>query len=473
MAEKKTKKSKESKELFAEFPNLYKDISKDDLEACMNYAEEYKAFLDISKTEREFVENAIEAATDLGFVDIESKKTLKAGDKVFSSIKDKGLVLAVIGKKPVSEGINILGAHIDSPRLDLKPNPVYEDAEAAYFKTHYYGGIKKYQWTTIPLAIHGVIFTKDGVKHKITIGEKDEDPIFYITDLLPHLGNEQMKKNASEFISGEDLNVVIGGMPLKDAEKEPYKAYVLKYLNDNYGIVEKDFVTGEIEIVPAMKARDLGFDRAFIAAYGHDDKVCAYPALTALLTQERPSKTCVTMLTDKEEIGSYANSGAQSVLYENFLMELLAKTNKGTFDLLTYRKAIAASKMLSTDVSNAFDPKYASVSDSRNTAYMSKGIKLEKYVGARGKSGTNEATGDFVAEIVSVFDKNSIPWQTGELGKVDAGGGGTISAYMAKHGMNVIDAGVPVWSMHAPYEVISKIDLYYTYLAYKAFIENI
>lgn len=473
MAEKKTKKSKESKELFAEFPNLYKDISKDDLEACMNYAEEYKAFLDISKTEREFVENAIEAASDLGFVDIDSQKTLKAGDKVYSSIKGKGLVLAVIGKKPVSEGINILGAHIDSPRLDLKPNPVYEDAEAAYFKTHYYGGIKKYQWTTIPLAIHGVIFTKDGVKHKITIGEKDEDPIFYITDLLPHLGNEQMKKNASEFISGEDLNVVIGGMPLKDAEKEPYKAYVLKYLNDNYGIVEKDFVTGEIEIVPAMKARDLGFDRAFIAAYGHDDKVCAYPALTALLEQERPSKTCVTMLTDKEEIGSYANSGAQSVLYENFLMELLAKTEKGDFDLLTYRKAIAASKMLSTDVSNAFDPKYASVSDSRNSAYMSRGIKLEKYVGARGKSGTNEATGDFVAEIVSVFDKNSIPWQTGELGKVDAGGGGTISAYMAKMGMNVIDAGVPVWSMHAPYEVISKIDLYYTYLAYKAFIENI
>ena len=473
MAEKKSKKSKAAKELFAEFPNLYKDISKDDLDACMNYAEEYKAFLDISKTEREFVENAVEAASDLGFVDIESKKTLKAGDKVYASIKDKGLILAVIGKKPVADGINILGAHIDSPRLDLKPNPVYEDAEAAYFKTHYYGGIKKYQWTTIPLAIHGVIFTKDGTKHKITIGEKDDDPIFYITDLLPHLGNEQMKKNASEFISGEDLNVVIGGMPLKDAEKEPYKAYVLKYLNDNYGIVEKDFVTGEIEIVPAMKARDLGFDRAFIAAYGHDDKVCAYPALTALLEQERPEKTCVTMLTDKEEIGSYANSGAQSVLYENFLMELLAKTNKGNFDLLAYRKAIAASKMLSTDVSNAFDPKYASVSDSKNSAYMSRGIKLEKYVGARGKSGTNEATGDFVAEIINVFDKNSIPWQTGELGKVDAGGGGTISAYMAKHGRNVIDAGVPVWSMHAPYEVISKIDLYYTYLAYKAFIENI
>ena len=349
-----------------------------------------------------------------------------------------------------------------------------KDTEAAYFKTHYYGGIKKYQWMTIPLAIHGVVYTTDGEQHNIVVGEKDEDPVFYITDLLPHLGNEQMSKKASEFVPGEDLNVVIGGMPLKDAEKEPYKAYVLKYLNDNYGITEKDFVTGEIEIVPAMKARDIGFDRAFIAGYGHDDKVCAYPAITALFAQERPRKTCVCMLTDKEEIGSYANSGAQSVLYENFLMELLAKTEgDGAFDLLKYRKAIAASNMLSTDVSNAYDPKYGSVSDPKNSAYMSRGIKLEKYVGSRGKSGTNEATGDFVAKIVSIFEQNSIPWQTGELGKIDAGGGGTISAYMAKYGMNVIDAGVPVWSMHAPYEVISKIDLYSTYLAYKAFIENI
>lgn len=478
MADKKVKKStkKDSskvKNLFADYPNVYKDISDDELDSCMEYAEEYKAFLDISKTEREFVSNTIEAAEDLGFKDIESMDALKPGDKVYSSIKGKGLMMAVIGSQPVSNGVNILGAHVDSPRLDLKPNPVYEDTEAAYFKTHYYGGIKKYQWTTIPLAIHGVVYTKDGEMHNIVIGEKDEDPIFYITDLLPHLGNEQMSKKASEFIPGEDLNVVIGGMPLKGADKEPFKAYALKYLNDNFGIEEKDFVTGEIEIVPAMKARDVGFDRAFIAAYGHDDKVCAYPAITALWAQERPHKTCVCMLTDKEEIGSYANSGAQSVLYENFLMELLAKTEGGAFDLLKYRKAIAASNMLSTDVSNAYDPKYASVSDPKNSAYMSRGIKLEKYVGSRGKSGTNEATGDFVAKIVSIFDKNSIPWQTGELGKIDAGGGGTISAYMAKYGMNVIDAGVPVWSMHAPYEVISKIDLYCTYLAYKAFIENI
>lgn len=457
----------------AEYKNIYEGINSDELDACMSFAEDYKAFLDSAKTEREFVDCAIEACEDLGFVSIDTKDELKTGDKVYASIKDKGFIMAVIGTHPIDDGMNILGAHIDSPRLDLKPNPLYEEAETAYFKTHYYGGIKKYQWTTIPLAIHGAVFTKDGKKHNICIGEKDEDPIFYITDLLPHLGNEQMSKKASEFISGEDLNVVIGGMPLPNSkDKEPYKAYVLEYLHKEYGIVEKDFVAGEIEIVPAMKARDVGFDRAYIAAYGHDDKVCAYPALMALLQQARPTKTCVTILTDKEEIGSYANSGAQSVLYENFLMELLAKTS-GSFDLLKYRKAIANSKMLSTDVSNAYDPKYASVSDRRNSAYMSHGIKLEKYVGARGKSGTNEATGDFVAEIVNILDKNNIIWQTGELGKVDAGGGGTISAYMAKMGMNVIDAGVPVWSMHAPYEVISKIDLYHTYLAYKAFIEQI
>lgn len=473
MASKKTKKTS-AKDLFAEFPNMYKEAGADAVADCMDYAEDYKAFLDISKTEREFVKNTIEAAQEKGFVDIESKDELKYGDKVYASIKGKGLCLAVIGKEPVANGINILGAHIDSPRLDLKPNPIYEDKEACYFKTHYYGGIKKYQWTTIPLAIHGSVFTKDGKQVDICVGEKDEDPIFYITDLLPHLGNEQMKKNANEFISGEDLNVVIGGIPLDDEDtKELYKANILKYLFDNYGLTEKDFVSAEIEIVPQMKARDVGFDRAFIAAYGHDDKVCAYPALSALFEQEKPRKTCVCLLTDKEEIGSYANSGAQSVLYENFMMELLAKNEGKSFDLLTYRKAIAKSKMLSADVSNAYDPKYSSVSDPNNSAYMSHGIKLEKYVGSRGKSGTNEANGDFVAEITKIFAENSIPWQTGELGKVDAGGGGTISAYMAKHGMDVIDCGVPVWSMHAPYEVISKMDLYYTFLAYKSFIENI
>lgn len=474
-SKKKSKKESEVKSLFAEFPNMYKEASADDIQATMDFAEEYKAFIDASKTEREFVKNAIEACESLGYVDISSKSELKPGDKVYVSIRNKGFAAAVIGKRPVSEGFNILGAHIDSPRLDLKPNPIFEDAETVYFKTHYYGGIKKYQWTTIPLAIHGVVFTTDGKEHEILIGENDTDPVFYITDLLPHLGTAQMSQKASEFIPAEDLNVVIGGIPLQDEEKSPYKAAILKLLNDTYGLKEKDFVSAEIEIVPATKARDVGFDRAYIAAYGHDDKVCAYPSLMAVLAQERPERTVVTILTDKEEIGSYANSGAQSVLYENFLMEILAKSEGGMdkFNLLTFRKAMAGTKMLSTDVTTGYDPKYASVFESKNTAYMSHGIKIEKYVGSRGKSGSNEATGDFIAQITNIFEENSIPWQTGELGKIDAGGGGTISAYMAKMGMDVVDCGVPVWSMHAPVELISKIDLYYLYLGYKAFIEKI
>ena len=476
MADKKKSSKVKKSELVAEFPNLYKEASNSDLEAAMAFAEDYKAFLDITKTEREFVKNSLTACTELGFVDIDSKKTLKAGDKVYKSIRGKGFACAVIGVEPCTNGFNILGAHVDSPRLDLKPNPIYEDNETVYFKTHYYGGIKKYQWTTIPLAIHGVVYTSDGKEHVICVGEDDTDPVFYITDLLPHLGNEQMGKKASEFVSGEDLNVVIGGIPVRNKDaKDPYKTAILKILNDRYGIVEKDFVSAEIEIVPAAKARDVGFDRAYIAAYGHDDKVCAFPALFALLAQEKPKRTCVTILTDKEEIGSYANSGAQSAIYENFLMELLAKNSGGIdkFNMLLFRKAMVNTKMLSTDVTTGYDPKYSSVFESRNTAFMSHGIKIEKYTGARGKSGSSEANGDFVAQITDIFEKNSIPWQTGELGKVDAGGGGTISAYMAKTGMDVVDCGIPVWSMHAPIELISKIDLYYLYLAYKAFIENI
>lgn len=476
MAVSKKSAGKSSKSLLADYPNLYKSSSKADIEEAMSFAEDYKAFLDLSKTEREFVKNSIEACKELGFVDIDSKKTLKAGDKVYKSVRGKGLALAVVGKKSCEEGFNILGAHVDSPRLDLKPNPIYEDHETVYFKTHYYGGIKKYQWTTIPLAIHGVIYSKDGTEQEVLIGEDDSDPVFYITDLLPHLGNEQMGKKGSDIVTGEDLNVVIGGIPVQDKDaKDPYKTAILTMLNKKYGIDEKSFVSAEIEVVPAAKARDVGFDRAYIAAYGHDDKVCAYPALMALLAQEKPERCCVTILTDKEEIGSYANTGAQSAIYENFLMELLAKNLGGIekFNMLTYRKALENTKMLSTDVTTGYDPKYASVFESNNTAFMSHGIKIEKYTGARGKAGSSEANGDFVAQITSILAKNSIPWQTGELGKIDAGGGGTISAYMAKTGMDVVDLGIPVWSMHAPVELISKIDLYYLYLAYKAFIENI
>jgi len=467
------KKNKEHyKMLLADYPNLWENRSQDDFDHAFAFADEYKRFLDIGKTEREFIKTAIESVESLGFVDIAAVSSLTPGKKVYQSIKGKGLMLAVIGKMPITDGMNILGSHVDSPRLDLKPNPLYEENEMVYLKTHYYGGIKKYQWPTIPLAIHGLVIRQDGSNIFLNIGENDDDPIFYITDLLPHLGTEQMAKKATEVIRGEDLNLLIGGRPIADKDaSDRFKLGILDYLHTEYGMVEKDFVSAEIEIVPAMKARDVGFDRSFVAAYGHDDKVCAFPALMAILQQERPATTSVVMLSDKEEIGSYGNSGAQSRLYENFFVELFVKSN-GVYDELLYRKAIAASKMLSADVTNGFDPTFASVSDPKNSAYLARGIAMEKYVGSRGKSGTNDANSEFFSNILRVFAKNNIPWQTGELGKIDAGGGGTIAVYMANMGMEVIDCGVPVLSMHAPYEVISKIDLYFTYLAYKTFLEE-
>ncbi len=468
-----SKKNKELyKKLLAEYPNLWESRSEDDFVHAMALAEEYKLFLDTGKTEREFVRATIESIEQIGYVDINMVSALKPGMKVYQSIKGKGLMAAVIGRKPLSDGMNILGSHVDSPRLDLKPCPLYEDSEMVYLKTHYYGGIKKYQWPTIPLAIHGVIVRSDGSMINLSIGEKEEDPIFYITDLLPHLGNEQMQKKATEMITGEDLNLLIGGRPIEDKKSGGrYKLGILNLLFEEYGIVEKDLVSAEIEIVPALKARDVGFDRSFIAAYGQDDRVCAFPALMALMQQERPNKTCVIMLSDKEEIGSYGNTGAQSRLYENFLVELFVKTNE-IYDELGFRKCMEASKMMSADVTNGYDPTFSSVSDPKNNAYMGHGITMEKYVGSRGKSGTNDANCEFFSQILQVFAKNDIPWQTGELGKIDAGGGGTIAVYMAKLGMEVIDCGVPVLSMHAPYELTSKIDLYFTYLAYKTFIEQ-
>ncbi len=481
MAEKKTSKanskskpdSKDIKKKFDylmnDYKNIWKSSSQEERDSIFAFADEYKQFIDIAKTEREFVSEAINLAKAKGFVDINSLNSIKPGQKVYASIKGKGLVMAVVGKQPVSDGFNILGAHVDSPRLDLKPNPVYEDEETVYLKTHYYGGIKKYQWTTIPLSIHGTVYLKDNTCISICVGEKDEDPVFYITDLLPHLGNEQMSRKGSDIVKGEDLNVIIGGIPIEEDIPQAFKINVLKYLFETYGMTERDFVSAELEIVPSMKAKDVGFDRSFIAAYGHDDRVCAYPALATILSMPKPNKTCVCMLTDKEEIGSYGNTGAQSRLFENVLAELFGKQNR-SFDELLYRKTIENSKMLSADVSNGFDPKYASVSDPRNSAYMSHGIKIEKYVGARGKSGTNDANGAFVVEVIKAFEDNGVIWQTGELGKVDEGGGGTISAYMAQFGLEVLDCGVPVMSMHAPYELISKADLYHTYLAYKAFV---
>lgn len=469
-----TKKQTEDlkKSLFAEYKNLWETSNEDERNTIFAFVEEYKKFLDLGKTERECVNISIKACEELGFVDIDSTKSLNPGMKVYKSIKGKGLMTAVIGSKDPEHGFNILGAHLDSPRLDLKPSPFYEDSEIAFLKTHYYGGIKKYQWVTIPLSIHGVMVKKDGSTFSFTIGEDENDPVFTATDLLPHLGDEQMKKKATEVITGEDLNILIGGIPIGHSDvSQRYKLAVLKLLNDSYGITEKDFVSAEVEIVPAFKARDVGLDRSFIGAYGQDDRVCAYTAFTAATSVDNPAKTVISMLTDKEEIGSEGNSGAQSKLYENFLADIYAKT-KGEYSEIGFRKCIENSKMLSADVTNAYDPTFSSVSDPKNSSYCSKGICLAKYTGSRGKSGASDANSEFFAEVIRILEKENIPWQTGELGKIDAGGGGTICKYMANMGMEVLDCGVAVLSMHAPFEVTSKIDIYYTYLAYLAFVKN-
>lgn len=460
------------KKLFAEYRNIWEVTGKEERENVFAFADEYRSFLDMGKTERECVILSVEAYEELGFVDIDSVDKLKPGMKVYKAIKGKGFIAAVVGKKHIKEGMNLLGAHIDSPRLDLKPSPVYEENDIVFLKTHYYGGIKKYQWVSIPLAMHGIVVRKDGSVLTVNIGEKDDDPVFTVTDLLPHLGNEQMSKKATEVIKGEDLNVVIGGLPFDNEDvTHKYKLAVLKLLNDLYGVTEKDFVSAELALVPAFKAKDIGFDRSFIGAYGQDDRVCAFTALAAVADQEKPEKTVVCILTDKEEIGSEGNSGAQSRLYENFLMEIYAKSSLG-YDELGYRKCIESSKMLSADVTNGFDPTFSSVSDPKNASYCGKGICLEKYTGSRGKSDASDANSEFLASVIRILEEKKIPWQTGELGKVDAGGGGTICKYMANKGMEVLDCGVAVLSMHSPFEVTSKVDIYYTYLAYKAFIEN-
>ena len=461
------------KKLFAEYPNLWDKSSQDDRDAAFAFAEEYKNFLDMAKTEREFITVAVETLESLGFIPLSEAKSLKAGDKVYKSIHGKGLVAAVVGKRPAVEGFNLVGAHVDSPRLDLKPNPVFEDADLTFLKTHYYGGIKKYQWPAIPLALHGLIFRADGSPLTLCIGEAPEDPVLTITDLLPHLGADQMGRKATEVIKGEDLNILIGGLPYPDPEMAGrFKLGILQLLNDQYGLLEKDFVSAEIEIVPAGKARDVGLDRSMVGAYAHDDRVCAFPALAALLDLEKPDRTVCCLLFDKEETGSEGNTGAQSRAYENVLLEILHLAQPGATQL-DHARLLENCRMLSADVTNAFDPTFASVSESRNNSYLSRGICLTKYTGSRGKSGTSDANAEFFASIIRLFAAENIPWQTGELGKVDAGGGGTIAKYLANTGMEVIDCGVPVLSMHSPFEVISKIDLYFTYLAYKTFLSKI
>ena len=437
----------------------------------IRFSDEYIHFLNRSKTEREATSFITEILEKNGFVNIKDKMILVPGDKVYYVNREKSVYAAIMGNKPVEAGLNIIGSHIDSPRLDLKPNPLYEDNGFAYFKTHYYGGVKKYQWTTIPLSIHGVIVKANGEKVTINIGEDESDPIFTITDLLPHLAQEQMEKKLKDGIAGEDLNLLIGSIPIGDEKTtERIKLNVLKILNDKYGITEKDFVSSELELVPAFKARSLGFDRSMVAGYGQDDKICAYTSLRALLDTVTPAKTAVCIFADKEEIGSMGNTGMESHVFDTFISELLNKTNTNRPNLLD--KVFCNSKMLSADVDAGLDPIYASVSEKNNAAFLGMGVGLNKYTGARGKSGASDANAEFVAQIRNIFESNNIAYQVSELGKVDTGGGGTIAYILANKGVDVIDCGVPVLSMHAPYEVTSKFDVYEAYRAYSAFWKN-
>ena len=454
--------------LFNKKENGWKRTTEDQKKEIFEYCDKYTKFLNNGKTEREIVAEAKKTADEQGFKDIYEYETLTPGEKGYYINHDKSMYLAVIGEESIENGINIIGAHGDSPRLDLKPNPLYEDNGFAYFKTHYYGGIKKYQWTTIPLAIHGVIVKTNGEKIRICIGEKDEDPIFTITDLLPHLAQEQMEKKLKEGIEGENLNLLIGSIPFNSDEiEEKVKLNILNILNEKYGITEEDFLSSEIELVPAFKARSMGFDGSLVAAYGQDDKICVFTSLTALMEIENPKKTAVCIISDKEEIGSMGNTGMESHVFDTFISEILNKLNCNRPNLL--EKVFCNSKMLSADVDAGLDPIYSYVSEKNNASYLGRGVGISKYTGARGKSGGSDANAEFVAYVRNVFEKNDIRYQIAELGKVDVGGGGTIAYILANKGVDVIDCGVPVLSMHAPYEVTSKFDVYEAFKAYKAF----
>ena len=460
---------KELKEkLFAKKECGWNNVEKSEMDEIFRYADGYIDFLNKAKTEREAVDVVKGMAIAKGFKCICEYDELKPGDKVFYSNRGKSIYLAVIGEEKLEQGLNVIGAHIDSPRLDLKPNPLYEDGELALFKTHYYGGIKKYQWTAIPLAIHGVIVKANGEKITVNIGEDPRDPIFTITDLLPHLAIEQMDKKLRSAIDGENLNLLIGSIPYNDKEaSERIKLNTLNILNEKYGITESDFLSSELELVPAFNARTLGFDWSMVAGYGQDDRVCAYTSLTAMLNIERPKTTAVCILSDKEEVGSMGNTGMESHVFDTFISELLNKTGENRPNLLD--KVFCNSKMLSADVGAAMDPTYSSVSDRYNAAMLGKGVSFDKYTGSRGKAGGSDANAEFVAEVRGLLEENNIKYQITELGKVDVGGGGTIAYILADKGMEVIDCGVPVLSMHAPYEVTSKYDVYSAFKTYEAF----
>ena len=460
-----------------ERPNAWLTYSDADMQDLETVAKKYRHFLNVGKTERECITQIVKEAEEAGYVSLEEKvkngEALKAGDKVYQVGMQKIIALYHIGEDDLAQGMNILCAHIDSPRLDIKQNPLYEDTDLAYLDTHYYGGVKKYQWVALPMAMHGVIVKKDGTVVNVTVGEDEDDPVVYITDLLIHLAGQQMAKKASEVVEGEKLDILIGSQPLKDLpddkKKEAVKENVLRILNEKYGVEEEDFLSAELEIVPAGKARDCGLDRSMIAGYGQDDRVCAYTSLLALLEMEAPKRTSCCLLVDKEEVGSNGATGMHSRFFENVVAELIALTSASYSDLIL-RRCLQNSKMLSSDVSAAFDPNYPEVNERKNSAFCGRGFTFNKYTGARGKSGCNDANAEYIAYLRKVMDDAGVFFQTSELGKVDQGGGGTIAYILANLNMEVIDCGVPVLNMHAPWEVVSKIDVYETCRGYEAFL---
>ena len=452
--------------LFAQPKHAALRMSDEEIASAFEWCEGYKSFLDENRTEREITAFSQKLAESRGFEKFDSSKKYSAGDKVWFNVKEKAIILAVFGTRPLSDGVKIAAAHIDSPRLDVKPNPLYEDCEIALLKTHYYGGIKKYQWPTVPLSLHGVIVKADGEKLTVSIGDRDGEPQFVITDLLPHLDSTMGERKASQVIKGEELNILVGSLPFRSDEgSDLVKLNIMKLLNEKYGITESDFLSAELELVPAARVSDIGFDRSLIASYGHDDRVCGYAALRALLDIETPDKTAVCVLADKEEIGSMGVTGMQSAVFETFLSDLCDSQN------VPLKVCFENSFCLSADVTAAYDPNFADVFDKKNAAFLNHGVGLCKYTGARGKSGSSDAGAETVAYVRSLLDGAGVRWQICELGKVDAGGGGTVAQYMANRNIATLDAGVPVLSMHAPFEVVAKLDCYEMYRACKAIYE--
>lgn len=454
--------------------NAWKTYTEEDINGLERLNASYRKFLSDCKTERECTKEIIRRAEEAGYIDLDTcineGKTIKNGDKLYAVNMNKSVALFNIGKRPISEGMNIIGAHIDSPRLDVKQNPLYEEGGMAYLDTHYYGGIKKYQWAALPLAIHGVIVKKDGTCVEVCVGEEDDDPVFCITDLLIHLSSKQMEKTGAKVIEGEQLDVVVGSIPLSDSEKNCVKENVLNILKKEYDIEEEDFVSAELEVVPAGKARELGFDRGMIMSYGQDDRVCAFTSLEAQLNVENPERTTCCLLVDKEEIGSVGATGMRSHFFENTVSEIINLMEE--YSELKVRRCLKNSYMLSTDVNAGYDPMFAEVFDSKNASYCGNGVVFSKYTGSRGKSGSNDANAEYIAKIRNVMDNNNVVYQTAELGKVDAGGGGTIAYILSLYGMEVIDCGVAVLNMHAPWEIVSKADVYETEKCYRAFLRK-